>query len=189
MGIEPTCSARKADVLPLNYIRISARAAGLEPTPLAASASVAGLRFHGQRIANVTQTHRLPLYLLSYARMCPPKGLCERDICRRSIPGCQVTKYSINGTLRSHWILPFPVHARFGAYRAAERPIDIRRRHEKREPSAPPTQARAPLRAIYPRPTSAGRVIGGSRRAGMAESEVLVVVSLLSRYSVANLSG
>ena len=32
----------------------------------------------------------------------------------------------------------------------------------------------------YPRPTSAGRVIGGFRGAGMAESEV--VVSLLSRY-------
>lgn len=59
----------------------------------------------------------------------------------------------------------------------------------KREPSAPPAQARAPLRAIYPRPTSAGRVIGGFWRVGMAESEVLVVVSLLSRYSVANLSG
>lgn len=49
-------------------------------------------------------------------------------------PGCQVTKYSINGGFRSHWIfLPFPVHARFGAYRAAERPIDIRRRYEKRK--------------------------------------------------------
>ena len=86
--------------------------------------------------------------------------------------------------------LPVPAHAQFGAYRAAERPIDIRRRYEKRKPSAPPAQARAPLRAIYPRPTSAGRVIGGFRRAGMAESEVLVVViSLPSRYSVANLSG
>lgn len=31
---------------------------------------------------------------------------------------------------------PFPVHARFGAYRAAERPIDIRRRYEKRKPFA-----------------------------------------------------
>ena len=50
---------------------------------------------------------------------------------------------------------------------------------KREKPSAPPAQARAPLRAIYPRPTSAGRVIGGFRRAGTAESEV-VVVSLLS---------
>ena len=77
-------------------------------------------------------------------------------------PGCQVTKYSINGVFRSHWIFcPSPFMRGFGAYRAAERPIDIRRRYEKRKPSAPPAQARAPLRAIYPRPTSAGRVIGG----------------------------
>lgn len=96
-------------------------------------------------------------------------------------PGCQVTKYSINGGFRSHWILPFPVHARFGAYRAAERPIDIRRSMKRENHLHPPAQARAPLRAIYPRPTSAGRVIGGFRRAGTAESEV-VVVSLLSRY-------
>ena len=70
-GIEPASSAWKADVLPLHYIRISVRAAGLEPTPLAASTSLAGLRFHGKSIANMTQTHRLPLYLLSYARMLP----------------------------------------------------------------------------------------------------------------------
>ena len=49
-------------------------------------------------------------------------------------PGCQVTKYSINGGLSlSLDFLPFPVHARVGAYRAAERPIDIRRRYEKRK--------------------------------------------------------
>ena len=29
---------------------------------------------------------------------------------------------------------------------------------KREKPSAPPAQARAPLRAIYPRPTSAGRV-------------------------------
>lgn len=49
-------------------------------------------------------------------------------------PGCQVTKYSINGGFSlSLDFLPVPVHARFGAYRAAERPIDIRRRYEKRK--------------------------------------------------------
>ena len=74
-GIEPASSAWKADILPLNYIRISVRAAGLEPTPLAASASLAGLRFHGQSIANMTQTHRLPLYLLSYARILPARPI------------------------------------------------------------------------------------------------------------------
>ena len=74
-GIEPASSAWKADILPLNYIRISVRAAGLEPTPLAASASLAGLRFHSQSIANMTQAHRLPLYLLSYARILPARPI------------------------------------------------------------------------------------------------------------------
>lgn len=48
-------------------------------------------------------------------------------------PGCQATKYSINGGFRSHWIFcPSPLMRGFWAYRAAERPIDIRRRYEKR---------------------------------------------------------
>ena len=132
MGIEPTCSAWKADVLPLNYIRISARAAGLEPTPLAASPSLAGLRFprptYRQCDAD-TSPAALPIELRP--RM-PPKGLCERRYLPPVFPGCQVTKYSINGGFRSHWIFARPRSCAVWGVSGRRAAHDIRRRHEKR---------------------------------------------------------
>ena len=120
----------------------------------------------------------------------PPKGRVKGECMPPVFPGCQVTKYSINGGFRSHWIFARPrscavwgVSGRRAAHRHKEEV-------EKRK-----TICIRPRRLVhrcgrYPRPTSAGRVIGGFWRAGTAESEVLVVViSLLSRYSVANLSG
>ncbi len=97
-GIEPASSAWKADILPLNYIRISVRAAGLEPTPLAASASLAGLRFHSQSIANMTQTHRLPLYLLSYARIFPLDLLSDIKPDRQQPSRSSRRRHTTNGS-------------------------------------------------------------------------------------------
>lgn len=64
----------------------------------------------------------------------PPKGLCERRYMPPVFPGCQVENIVIKmERFALIGFLPVPVHARFGAYRAAERPIDIRRRYEKRK--------------------------------------------------------
>ena len=64
---------------------------------------------------------------LNYTRVCPRRGYAKGDdaaglsrLSGRNIV-IKMERFALIG------FLPFPVHARFGAYRAAERPIDIRR--------------------------------------------------------------
>ena len=70
---------------------------------------------------------------LNYTRVCPRRGYAKGDdaagLSRLSGKNIviKMERFALIG------FLPFPVHARFGAYRAAERPIDIRRRYEKRK--------------------------------------------------------
>ena len=121
----------------------------------------------------------------------PPKGLCERRVYAAGLSrlsGRNIVIKMERFALIGFFALPrscavWGVSGRRAAHRHKEEV-------EKRK-----TICIRPRRLVhrcgrYPRPTSAGRVIGGFRRAGTAESEVLVVViSLPSRYSVANLSG
>ena len=72
-------------------------------------------------------------------------------------PGCQVTKYSINGGFSlSLDFLPVPVHARFGAYRAAERPIDIRRSMKREKPFASARAGSCTVAGDIPAPRQQG---------------------------------